>query len=75
MLTRMLLSNDFPADHPIMNIAATPEQVADVLVKGIDAEKFLILLDENDKQALVDKANDYDGFIAQMGARFIDMRK
>lgn len=75
MLTRMLLSNDFPADHPIMNIAATPEQVADVLVKGIDSEKFLILLDENDKQALVDKANDYDAYIAQMGARFVEMRK
>jgi short-subunit dehydrogenase len=63
MMTRMLLSNDFPADHPVIEQALTPEQVADLLVRGIDSERFLILTAESDVDALRAKADDYDGWL------------
>ena len=69
MLTRMLLSNDFPADHPVLRMAMTPEQVADLLVRGIEAERFLVVEDEHATDALVAKAGDYDAWIAGMAAR------
>jgi hypothetical protein len=68
MMTRMLRSNGFADDHPVMTAALTPEQVADLLVKGIDAEKFLILSVPGGEQALVAKATDYDAWIAGAGA-------
>jgi NAD(P)-dependent dehydrogenase (short-subunit alcohol dehydrogenase family) len=71
MMTRMLRSNGFADDHPAMASALTPEQVADVLVKGIEAEKFLIL---STPRTLVDnlvaKAADYDAWIETAGAPF-----
>ena len=42
MLTPMLLSDGIPADHPMLQNAATPQEVADRLVGAIDAESFLI---------------------------------
>jgi len=42
MLTRMLLSNDFAPGSPALVQALTPQQVADVVVEGIAAERFLI---------------------------------
>ena len=45
----------------------TPEQVADLLVRGIDAERFLIVDADNSVDVLVAKARDYDAWIAQMG--------
>lgn len=68
MLTPMLLSNNLPPDHPAMLMAATPEQVAERLVRGIEAEHFLILDGELAMQSLAAKQHDYDGFIARMGS-------
>lgn len=41
MLTPMLMSNGIPADHPILQNAATPDAVAERLVAGIETEQFL----------------------------------
>ena len=62
MLTPML-ANDFPADHPILNSAATPEQVADRLVGAIDAERFLILDSAVGLDSLSAKASDYEQWV------------
>ena len=70
MLTRMLLSNELPDDHPVLKAALAPEQVADLLVQAIDAERFLVVDAETSADALAAKAKDYDAWIAQMGARF-----
>jgi NAD(P)-dependent dehydrogenase (short-subunit alcohol dehydrogenase family) len=71
MLTQMLLSNEFPEDHPVLQMALSPEQVADLLVRGIEAERFLILDSDTSIEALVSKANDYDAWIAGIGANFV----
>ena len=39
----MLLSDGVARDHPIVQTAATPQEVADRLVGAIGAEAFLIL--------------------------------
>lgn len=68
MMTRMLRSNGFPEDHPAMTMAWTPEQVADLLVEGIRAERFLIQTHpELGAGSLAAKAADYDAWIDQMG--------
>jgi NAD(P)-dependent dehydrogenase (short-subunit alcohol dehydrogenase family) len=69
MLTRMLLSNDFPDDHPAITMALSPEQVAEVLVKGIAAERFLILTHAGDEQPLLAKGADYDAWLDTMATR------
>jgi len=66
MLTPMLLSNDFPEGHPVLSMALTPEQVADLLVRGIDAERFLIVDSDTSTDNLVAKAKDYDAWIDSM---------
>jgi len=63
MLTQMLLGNNFPDDHPVLSMALTPEQVADLLVQGIEAEKFLIVESPAARDALEAKARDYDKWI------------
>lgn len=63
MLTRMLRANAFDDDHPAMKMALTPEQVAEVVVRGIAAERFLILTHEGDEQPLIAKATDYDAWL------------
>ena len=65
MLTPMLLSNDFPDDHPVLKTAATPEQVADRLVAAIDAEQFLILDSDLGIDSLSAKASDYEQWITE----------
>lgn len=65
MLTRMLLSNEFPSDHPALRQALTPEQVADVVVEGIAAERFLIATQPGLERVLIDKGTDYDAWIGQ----------
>jgi NAD(P)-dependent dehydrogenase (short-subunit alcohol dehydrogenase family) len=67
MRTRMLLSNEFPEDHPVMTMALTPEEVAELLVDAIDKERFLVGTREDVEQTLVAKATDYDDWIRQMG--------
>lgn len=64
MLTPML-ANDFPADHPMLKTAATPDQVADRLVGAIDAERFLILDSALGLDSLSAKANDYERWIIE----------
>jgi len=66
MLTRMLLSNDFPPDHPVLKMALTPESVADLLVRAIDDEQFLITESSTSTEPLEAKAQDYDRWIAGM---------
>ncbi len=70
MLTRMLLANRFPEDHPVLQAALTPEQVADLVVRGLDAERFLILDSDLGTEVLAAKAADYDAWIAGAGAAF-----
>ncbi len=64
MLTPMLLSNDFPPDHPVLTVAATPDEVADRLVHAIDDERFLILDSALGLESLAAKASDYEKWIA-----------
>jgi NAD(P)-dependent dehydrogenase (short-subunit alcohol dehydrogenase family) len=67
MMTQMLRSNDFADDHPVMAMAWSPEQVADLLVEAIDAERFLVQTHpEQGVAALAAKAQDYDAWIDQM---------
>jgi NAD(P)-dependent dehydrogenase (short-subunit alcohol dehydrogenase family) len=65
MLTPMLLSNDFPADHPILSTALTPEAVAQLLVEAIEEERFLITDSTIATDVLGAKAADYQGWIEQ----------
>jgi NAD(P)-dependent dehydrogenase (short-subunit alcohol dehydrogenase family) len=69
MMTRMLRSNDFPDDHPAMTMAVSPEEVADLLVRAIDDERFLILSHEGNDASLIAKGTDYDAWITQFGAQ------
>lgn len=71
MLTRMLLSNEFAPGHPALAQALTPEQVADVVVEGIAAERFLITTRSGAEQALASKAADYDTWIGQAAAQYM----
>jgi NAD(P)-dependent dehydrogenase (short-subunit alcohol dehydrogenase family) len=72
MLTRMLLSNEFPEDHPVLGMALTPDQVADVVHRGIQAEKFLILTQEGDDAVMHAKAEDYDAWLETAAPRIDD---
>jgi short-subunit dehydrogenase len=65
MLTRMLLSNEFAPDHPVLAQALTPEQVAGVVTAGIAAERFLITTQPGAEHSLADKAAGYDAWIGQ----------
>ena len=69
MDTRMFRSNGFTADHPAVKMALTPEQVADLLVRGIDEELFLILQHGPSRSApmLSPKAEDYEAWLDRMG--------
>jgi NAD(P)-dependent dehydrogenase (short-subunit alcohol dehydrogenase family) len=67
MLTPMLLSNDFPEGHPVFDMAMTPAQVADLLVRGIDEERFLIVENDGGLDALRGRLDDYDGWLGTMG--------
>ncbi|PXW24484.1 UNVERIFIED_CONTAM: short subunit dehydrogenase [Williamsia faeni] len=67
MLTPMLASDGLPADHPILQRAATPEQVAERLVRAIETEQFLIVDSELGLDSLAAKAADYDKWIGSNG--------
>lgn len=66
MLTPMLMADGVPPDHPIVQTAATPEAVADRLVRAIDAEDFLILDSPLGQECLTAKATDYDQWLLDM---------
>ena len=70
MMTQMLRGNGFADDDPVMLSALPPERVAELLVQGIDAERFLILSDGMTADSLIEKAHDYDAWIDGVGARF-----
>ncbi len=66
MLTPMLMSSGMPTDHPLLQTAATPAEVADRLVGAIDAERFLVLDSELGQDCLTGKATDYDGWLGAL---------
>jgi short-subunit dehydrogenase len=66
MLTPMLLSDGIPADHPVVQNAATPEEVAERLVGAIEAEQFLIVDSTMGTDSLTAKGVDYERWIADM---------
>jgi short-subunit dehydrogenase len=63
MRTRMLADNEFGPDSAVVRNAHTPEQVADIIVRGIREEKFLILTNPDDVHVLDEKAADYDTWL------------
>jgi NAD(P)-dependent dehydrogenase (short-subunit alcohol dehydrogenase family) len=63
MNTPMLLRNERSLDDLVMKNALSPEQVAELLVKGIESEQFLILTPDADVQPLADRANDYEAWL------------
>ena len=67
MDTNMLRQSGLPDDHPAIQHALKPDQVAELLVRGIEAEKFLI---DNDgpvdgASILALKATDYEAWFAE----------
>lgn len=72
MDTRMFRNSGLPPDHPAWNMAVSLETIADTLVRGIDAEKFLIgshgPADAAPELSL--KVQDYEGWLDAM-ARMI----
>lgn len=70
MLTQMLLGNDFPPDHPVLQMALRPDQVADLVAGGIADERFLILDRSDATEDLAAKAADYDGWVDRFAAQW-----
>lgn len=73
MKTRMLAANGWPADSHFMATAKTPEEVAEIIVRGIEAERFLILTNPADAQVPADKAADYDTWLDTKLKAFEDL--
>jgi NAD(P)-dependent dehydrogenase (short-subunit alcohol dehydrogenase family) len=63
MRTRMLLGNGFPADDPKMLAALSLPEVAELIVRGIDDEAFLLATDQADVESLRARADDWDGYL------------
>jgi NAD(P)-dependent dehydrogenase (short-subunit alcohol dehydrogenase family) len=68
MLTPMLLSHGFPAEHPVMQMAVTPAAVAELLVQAIDSEQFLVVESDAGIQQLAAKVADYDRWVSAMSS-------
>jgi NAD(P)-dependent dehydrogenase (short-subunit alcohol dehydrogenase family) len=66
MLTPMLLANDYPPDHPVLQAAAKPDEVADLLVRAIGDERFLILDSTIGTDAMMAKATNYDQWVTDI---------
>jgi len=66
MRTPMLMADGIPADHPAVQNAATPEEVAERLVRGIEAEQFLIVDSTLGPDSLSTKGADYERWISDM---------
>jgi NAD(P)-dependent dehydrogenase (short-subunit alcohol dehydrogenase family) len=69
MATPMLLEGYPDPEHPVRKRALTPEQVADLLVKAIDSEQFLILDSSIGPDSLQAKLTDYEGWIDKQAER------
>ncbi|WP_262402825.1 SDR family NAD(P)-dependent oxidoreductase [Actinomadura sp. CNU-125] len=70
MLTSMLRAEDYPDDHPVIQRARTPGQVADQLVQAIDQEHFLIVDSPVGQESLGSKSTDYEAWIDRLAVRF-----
>jgi NAD(P)-dependent dehydrogenase (short-subunit alcohol dehydrogenase family) len=64
--TNMLLASDTGTARFLADTALTSEQVADAVVKGIEAEQFLILPHPEVSEYFRRKASDYDRWIRGM---------
>jgi NAD(P)-dependent dehydrogenase (short-subunit alcohol dehydrogenase family) len=70
MDTKMFRMSGLPADHPAVKRALSMEAVADILSRGIEAEKFLFD-DTGPADGSSDfafRGRDYDGWLGTMGA-------
>ena len=68
MRTPMLMADGISADHPVVQNAATPEEVAERLVRAIEAEQFLIVDSTMGPDSLTAKGADYERWISDMAA-------
>lgn len=75
MRTPMLMAEGLPPDHPMMQAASTPEQVAERLVQAIDSERFLILDSTLGTDSLMSKATDYDQWLDDIAVLTADLAK
>lgn len=66
MLTRMFLENNIPEDHPVYQAAVTPEQVADIVMRGIAADQFLITTTPTTLEGSQRKAADYEDWLQSL---------
>jgi NAD(P)-dependent dehydrogenase (short-subunit alcohol dehydrogenase family) len=70
MLTRIFLSNGFPEDSPAVRSAVTVDQAAEAVIKGIEAERFLIQTHPGSELGLAQKSSDYDAWIGSLAANY-----
>jgi hypothetical protein len=70
MLTQIFLSNGFPDDSPAVKSAVTAEQAAEAVVRGVEAEKFLILTHPGPERGLAEKSADYDAWLGSMAPNY-----
>lgn len=63
MRTPMLMADGVSPDHPSVQNAATPEEVAERLVRGIEAEQFLIVDSTVGPDSLTAKGADYERWV------------
>lgn len=75
MRTPMLMAEGLPPDHPMVQAAAAPEEVAERLVQAIDAEKFLILDSTLGTDSLMSKATDYDQWLTDIASLYAELSK
>jgi NAD(P)-dependent dehydrogenase (short-subunit alcohol dehydrogenase family) len=64
--TGMLLESDTGPARLLRETAVDPEQVADVVIRGLDEEKFLILPHPEVAEYFKHKANDYERWLRGM---------
>jgi NAD(P)-dependent dehydrogenase (short-subunit alcohol dehydrogenase family) len=69
MLTPMLLSNGWPPDHPAMVQAMPTEEIAEIVTRGIEEERFLIVARPQRLEELRAKGRDYEEWINGAGGR------
>ena len=67
-MTPMLLSNRWPDDHPAVKAAMPTDEIADIVVRGIDDERFLILARPHRIEELQAKGRDYEQWINDAAA-------
>jgi short-subunit dehydrogenase len=66
MRTPMLVANDLAEDDPRLAKALSPEAVVDLVVAGIEAERFLILTPDAGLEPLAQRVDDWDAWLASV---------